>query len=116
MSRWTEQEANGVRGLDGASEARVMLPGPDGRLRPGVVERRVVIMSGRSWTPPDPAASPRSTLSVGQLLVHRIEAGSVREMAAGGHVNGRLKTTGVMWGYVPLTRHFSPTTRSADCP
>jgi hypothetical protein len=33
-----------------------------------------------------------------------------------GHVNGRLETTGVMWGYVPLTRPFSPTTRSADCP
>lgn len=33
-----------------------------------------------------------------------------------GRVNGRLETIGVTWGNVPLTRHFSPTIRSADCP
>jgi len=30
-----------------------------------------------------------------------------------GRVNDRLETNGVMWGYVPLTRHFSPTACSA---
>jgi len=57
----------------------------------------------------------------GDMMTTRIQAGPTVTVC--GDVVARAgvstvvsKTTGVMWGYVPLTRHFSPTIRPADCP
>jgi hypothetical protein len=107
-----------VRGLDVASDVRVTAARPDGRLRhwrcrmTGAYHVRANVDTSRTSSQSHrPTPSPWDN---GWYI------GLGRERAAkwplAGHVNGCLETTGVMWGYVPLTRHFSPTASSAYCP
>jgi len=118
--QWAQQEVNGVRDLEGAGggDCRRTRRSPAARPRlndvPTVVPRRrrraVRLAAGAGGVD---VRADMMTTRIGPGLAGRIRR---RNGRWSGRVNGRLKTNGVTWGNVPLTRRFSPTARSADSP
>ena len=106
---------NGVRDLEGAGggDRRPIRRSPVARSRLNDVPTFVLAEKASGGAGGVDVRADMMTTRIGAGLAGR----TVRRNGGWrGRVNGRLETNGVTWGNVPLTRRFSPTASSADCP